>query len=105
MALLNRGLDAVAWGGAARPTVSATVAYGPPSSLKLALRGRDMEERTLKVGVPFLFTNQPPDPATGEGSNSFSMGWVRPSSDWVKTCGLRHGWPPAPGSWTRKPGR
>jgi peptide/nickel transport system substrate-binding protein len=45
LALLNNGLYSVAWGGSAQPS----------------------EEKTLKVGLPFLFTNQPPDPAKGGG--------------------------------------
>jgi peptide/nickel transport system substrate-binding protein len=74
MALLNRGLGAVAWGGAAWPTVSVAIGYRSTSSLKLALRGPDVEAKTLKVGVPFLFTNQPPDPATGGGFQLIQYG-------------------------------
>ena len=42
---LNTGLDLIAWGGSAQPS----------------------EGTTLRVGLPFLFTNQPADPARGGG--------------------------------------
>jgi len=52
LASQNLGLDLIAWGGAAQPS----------------------EEKTLKVGLPFLFTNQNPDPHKGGGLHLIQTG-------------------------------
>jgi peptide/nickel transport system substrate-binding protein len=72
--LLNRGVDTVVWGGTVWPTVGTHVDSSPTSPVKLAFVGRDIEGKTLKVGLPFLFTNQPPDPAKGGGFQLIQYG-------------------------------
>jgi peptide/nickel transport system substrate-binding protein len=74
IALLNGGVDTVVWEGTVWPTVGAYVDSSPTSPLKLAFGGRDVEEKTLKVGLPFLFTNQSPDPHKGGGLHLLQTG-------------------------------